>query len=213
MVFPGDQPLDDKSISESVTQQRNSVVAVYQTRDAAENAYQLLLDHGFNDDQVSLVARGTDAADEIPSQAAAEEGASGASKGALIGGVGGGTLGLLAGVGAIAIPGIGPLLAAGWLASALGGALVGAGAGGWIGSMASIGVPEDVANRYGEQLSQGYYLVIVRATEGQGTATAKNVLSETTADDLAIYDYEARTDEFPGGHGPDEKRTERDTLR
>jgi hypothetical protein len=88
----------------------------------------------------------------------------GAGIGAVVGGLGG----LLVGLGALAIPGIGPVLAAGPLAAALGalaGAGIGAAAGGLIGAMVDMGIPEDQAELYSEGVRRGATLVIVRASD------------------------------------------------
>lgn len=84
-----------------------------------------------------------------------------AAAGATLGGIGG----LLVGLGALAVPGIGPILAAGPLAGALGGLLAGGAAGGVIGALSSIGVPEEYARDYAARIEQGHTLVSVRTDE------------------------------------------------
>ncbi len=84
-----------------------------------------------------------------------------AATGAAIGGLGG----LLVGLGVLAVPGIGPLLAAGPLAGALGGMLAGGAAGGVIGGLSAIGVPEEYARDYAARIEQGHTLVSVRTDE------------------------------------------------
>lgn len=69
----------------------------------------------------------------------------------------------MAGVGALAIPGIGPIVAAGPIAATIGGAVVGAGAGGLVGALVGMGIPEDEAKQYEEYLNQGEILVLVDA--------------------------------------------------
>ena len=93
--------------------------------------------------------------------------ATGAGTGASLGTVLGGGAGLLAGIGALAIPGIGPLVAAGWLVAALTGAGVGAAAGGLLGSLTGAGISEADAQTYQEGVSKGGTLVTVRADDGQ----------------------------------------------
>ena len=93
--------------------------------------------------------------------------ATGAGTGASLGTVLGGGAGLLAGIGALAIPGIGPLVAAGWLVAALTGAGVGAAAGGLLGSLTGAGISEADAQTYQEGVSSGGTLVTVRADDGQ----------------------------------------------
>ncbi len=91
--------------------------------------------------------------------------ATGAGTGAGIGAALGGGAGLLAGLGALAIPGVGPVVAAGWLVAALAGAGVGGAAGGLIGSLTGAGVSEDEAHVYAEGVRRGGSLVTVRVDE------------------------------------------------
>jgi len=93
------------------------------------------------------------------------ETSSGAGAGAGIGAALGGTIGLLTGIGVMAIPGIGPLVAAGWLATTLAGAATGAAAGGLIGALTGAGVSHEEAEVYEEGVRRGATLVVVRAEE------------------------------------------------
>ena len=128
---------------------------------------------GFQHDDISLVARGaedgatttsttgtTDVTDNGP-------GHTGAGTGATLGTLVGGGAGLLAGIGALAIPGIGPIVAAGWLVAALTGAGVGAAAGGLLGGLTQAGLGEEQAAAYAEGVRRGSNLVTVRADEGR----------------------------------------------
>ena len=85
----------------------------------------------------------------------------GATTGAATGGVTGGVLGLLAGIGALAIPGVGPFIAAGPIMAALSGAAIGAGTGGMVGGLVGMGIPEIEAKRYEDKLKRGNYLIAV----------------------------------------------------
>lgn len=108
---------------------------------------------------------------------AAEDAGAGAGIGAAVGGVGG----LLAGLGLLAIPGIGPVVAAGWLAAtaagAAGGALVGAAAGGIVGALTHAGVPEEDAHVYAEGVRRGGTLVTAKV-DAPLEATARQILSD-----------------------------------
>jgi len=90
---------------------------------------------------------------------------SGAKRGAVLGGVLGGGAGLLAGIGALAIPGVGPVVAAGWLVATLAGVGVGAASGGLIGSLTGAGVSREEATVYSEGVKRGSSLVTVRVDE------------------------------------------------
>lgn len=75
---------------------------------------------------------------------------------------------MLAGLGALAIPGIGPIIAAGPIAATLTGAAVGAGAGGLVGGLIGLGIPEEQAEEYGGYVNEGHILVMVDADESNG---------------------------------------------
>lgn len=93
----------------------------------------------------------------------------GAGTGATIGTVLGGGAGLLAGIGSLAIPGVGPIVAAGWLIAAITGAGIGAAAGGLVGSLTGAGVSEADAKIYADHVGQGGTLVTVRSTDEMAT--------------------------------------------
>jgi len=120
-------------------------------------------------DEISIVAN--DGKDHYVGSAMEHDAASGAGTGAGIGAVVGGGAGLLAGLGILAIPGIGPVVAAGWLAATLAGAAAGAGvgavSGGIIEAMTSAGVTREDAHLYAEGVRRGGTLVVVRADESQ----------------------------------------------
>ncbi len=94
----------------------------------------------------------------------------GAKRGAVFGTALGGGAGLLAGIGALAIPGVGPVVAAGWLIATLTGAGLGAASGGLVGSLTGAGVSSDEANVYAEGVKRGGTLVTVRADETKASA-------------------------------------------
>jgi hypothetical protein len=93
----------------------------------------------------------------------------GGKRGAVLGGVLGGGAGLLAGIGALAIPGVGPVVAAGWLVATLAGVGVGAASGGLVGSLTGAGVSHDEAQVYAEGVKRGGSLVTVRADEAEAS--------------------------------------------
>jgi hypothetical protein len=122
---------------------------------------------GFSRSDISLIANNTDGKLEDTSDTAADAG-TGAGVGAAVGGAGG----LLAGLGLLAIPGVGPVVAAGWLAAtaagAAAGALVGGVTGGVIGAMTESGVPERDAHVYAEGVRRGGTLVSARVEDSRG---------------------------------------------
>lgn len=112
---------------------------------------------------------------------APEGAAAGAGSGAVVGGV----LGWLAGVGALAIPGVGPFLAAGPIMGALAGMGAGGTAGGLIGALAGAGIPEYEAKRYEGMIKEGGILVSVHCDNSEWTSKAKDILERTGAHDVS----------------------------
>ncbi|MCE2983069.1 MAG: DUF3341 domain-containing protein, partial [Parachlamydia sp.] len=110
----------------------------------------------------------------------------GAATGATAGGLIGGTLGLLAGIGALAIPGLGPFIAAGPIMGALSGIGAGGALGGIIGALAGAGIPEYEAKRYENRLKEGGVLVSVRAINDDRAKHAKELLQANGAQDVTI---------------------------
>lgn len=120
----------------------------------------------------------------------------GAKAGATAGVVTGGLIGLLGSIGALAIPGVGPVMAGGAIATlladtAVGGA-IGAAAGGLTGGLVGLGVPEAKAKAYSDRLSRGEYLVFVEGTDAE-LATAEGIMSVRGIQDWAIYDVPTDT--------------------
>ncbi|GGO06324.1 general stress protein [Saccharibacillus kuerlensis] len=144
------------------------IVGVFESEQEASRAIQNLQQQGFTSDEISVVAKDRNdlrAIDEETGTKAPE----GLATGAATGGVLGGVTGLLAGVGALAIPGIGPILAAGPLATAIAGMAVGAGAGGLVGGLVGLGIPEHEAKEYESHLDRGNILVLVDEDARSGT--------------------------------------------
>jgi len=109
----------------------------------------------------------------------------GAATGAGTGGVLGGALGWLAGIGALAIPGVGPLIAAGPIMAALSGAAVGAAVGGVTGALVGMGIPEYEAKRYEGKIQAGNILISVHSDNAQETKRAKEIFEEFEAEDIS----------------------------
>ncbi len=146
----------------------------YETADEAVRALQAA---GFKRENISILARNEILQDNLPEdETTPGEVAESSGVGALIGGAAGGLLGLLAGIGAIAIPGLGPALVAGSLAAALGltagGAGVGAAVGGILGAMTALNIPKEEAELYAEGVRRGGILVILQAPPGREAEAA-----------------------------------------
>ena len=152
-----------------------TVVGLFDTAAEAQSVVQELVNSGFERADISLVANNAKGQYGNYKEVGADSSsaAEGAGAGAVGGGVLGGVLGLLVGVGALAIPGIGPVLAAGPLAAALGaagastlvGAGIGAAAGGIIGALVGAGIPEEDAGFYAEGVRRGGTLVLVKSSD------------------------------------------------
>ena len=169
-----------------------SVFAIYNTREEVERAVDALRDRGFRATDISVLwpeNQGTkDLAHEVHSKA--PEGATaGAGTGALIGG----TLGWLAGIGALAIPGIGPLIAAGPIVAALAGAGAAGAVGGITGALIGYGVPEIEAKRYEGRVRKGGILLSVHADDRDWAKRAKDLLVQSGGQDISTAD-EAKGD-------------------
>ncbi len=109
----------------------------------------------------------------------------GATTGASSGGILGGALGWLVGIGTLAIPGVGPFIAAGPILAALSGAAIGATAGGVVGGLIGAGIPEVEAKRYEAKLRDGRILISVNATDATQVSSAKQIFKDAGAEDIA----------------------------
>lgn len=148
-----------------------TIAHVYPSYTEATHVVTALESAGIPHDQISIVSGDksaeTGTASGVTSGDAAQGASTGAGTGATLGTVLGGGAGLLAGIGSLAIPGVGPIVAAGWLVAALTGAGVGAAAGGLIGSLTGAGISEADAKAYEHGVSSGGTLVTVRVEDAQ----------------------------------------------
>jgi hypothetical protein len=164
-----------------------TLTGLFDRYDDARRAVQDLEAAGVPHRDISLVAnnaRGDHALNGArTADAAGDDAGKGAGVGAAVGGIGG----LLAGLGLLAIPGLGPVVAAGWLAStaagAVGGAVIGGAAGGLVGALTHAGVPEEDAHVYAEGVRRGGTLVTARVPDDLAS-TARAVLSDGSTVDL-----------------------------
>jgi len=162
-----------------------NVVGLFETRDQAHRAVEALKAAGLKAEDMSIVMRDRSTAEDVAQDAGAGSGDAVAT-GAMGGGVLGGVAGLLVGVGALAIPGIGPLLAAGPLAAALAGGALGATAGGLVGALVSSGVPEEEAGVYHTGVERGGILLTVKTTK-KGEAEVRRLLAENGMKDANYH--------------------------
>ncbi len=180
-------------------QRRNKrAIGVFAHRRDAEAAITDLRDGGISLEHVSIIGKnadhnisdrvgGVDAQDRVSNTKADDGAKAGAATGAALGGLGG----LLVGLGTLAIPGVGPVLLGGTVATALATALtggaIGAAAGGIAGGLVGLGIPEKNAKVYSDRVNKGDYLVIVDGTDAE-VHRAEEILRRRHVEDFAIYD-------------------------
>ena len=161
-----------------------AVFGIYKTRTGVEQAVDALKQANFRNTDISVMFpenEGTkDFAHEKNTKAP-----EGATTGAGTGAVLGGTLGWLAGIGALAIPGVGPFIAAGPIMAALAGAGVGGAVGGLTGALVGMGIPEYEAKRYEGRVKEGGVLLSVHSDDSAWTKRAKEILERTGAEDIS----------------------------
>ncbi len=170
------------------TADRRTIVGVFEDPDHAESALNDLRDTGFAPEQVSVVARDTRAGREMAENTGMAAETAGAGTGAFLGGVTGGIVGWLIGIGALAIPGIGPVVAAGALATTLGGAAIGALAGGMVGGLVAMGIPEEEARGYEASVHAGRILLMVTAQNESQSQQARDIFGRHHGADVRAYD-------------------------
>src|ERR1700740_1580645 len=167
-----------------MSRKKTAVFGIYSSLPSADNATDTFVKSGFPAADISALLPDNLGGKEIGTQKAtkAPEGsAAGAGAGAVLGGA----LGLLAGIGALAIPGVGPLVAAGPIMAALAGVGVGGAIGGITGTLIGMGIPEYEAKRYEGQIRKGGILLSVHCDSSDWTRKAKDVLERTGAQDIA----------------------------
>ena len=165
-----------------------TLTGLFDRYDDARRAVQDLEAAGVPHRDISLVANNARGDHTVHDPRSADPVGEDAGKGAGLGGVVGGVGGLLAGLGMLAIPGLGPVVAAGWLAStaagAIGGAVIGGAAGGLVGALTHAGVAEEDAHVYAEGVRRGGTLVTAKVADDL-VPTARAVLSDQSTVDLS----------------------------
>lgn len=161
-----------------------SVFGIYRTRQEASLGVDALRNAGYRKEDISALLPenpGTKDFAHEKNTKAPEGAAAGVASGVVLGG----TLGWLAGIGALAIPGIGPFIAAGPIMAALAGAGAGAVTGGLIGALTGLGMPEYEAKRYEGRIREGGILMSVHCDNSEWVSRAKQILESTGANDIA----------------------------
>ncbi|MCA1788985.1 MAG: DUF3341 domain-containing protein [Thioalkalivibrio sp.] len=178
-----------------------AVYGIYPNSMMVEKAVEELKDAGFRHTDISvLFPAGADTKEfAVEKETKAPEGAAtGAGTGAVVGG----TLGWLVGIGALAIPGVGPFIAAGPIMAALAGAGAGGLVGGLAGALIGMGIPEYEAKRYEERIKKGGILLSVHADDGEWQDKGEDILERTGAEDMGSRGASNAGHEIAEGHNP-----------
>src|SRR5215471_6764822 len=167
-----------------MSSKNTAVFGIYPTYPTVERAVEEFRAGGFRNTDISVLFPenvGTKDFAHSKGTKAPEGATTGASTGAVVGGA----LGWLAGIGALAIPGVGPFIAAGPIMAALAGVGVGGAVGGVTGALIGMGIPEYEAKRYEGRVKRGGILLSVHADNSHWTHKAKDILERTGAEDIA----------------------------
>ena len=161
-----------------------AVFGIYESSAQAEHAVERIAAAGFSHNDISVLLP-----DNLSSKEFAHEkntkAPEGTTTGVTTGGALGGALGLLAGIGALAIPGVGPFIAAGPIVGALAGLGVGGAVGGLIGALVGMGIPEYEAKRYEGRMKDGGVLLSVHCDTSDEIKRAEELLRQTGAEDIS----------------------------
>jgi hypothetical protein len=190
------------------TKANKVVYGLFETRAALETAVGRLKAEGFSSSDISALLPTAEGSKEFAHQKDTKA-PEGASAGAAGGAVLGGALGWLAGIGTLAIPGLGPFVAAGPILATLGGAGIGGALGGIAGALLGMGIPEYEAKRFESSVKEGGMLLSVHAGQGEWIEKAKTIFKECGAHDISSTSEEKgdSTDRSDVVYGSDSKDT------
>jgi hypothetical protein len=169
---------------------KTSVFCIATSRSQAEQIVDSLKRVNFSNSDISVLFPDQDTSRDFAHEKNTKA-PEGVATGAGTGGVIGGALGWLAGIGALAIPGVGPFIAAGPIMAALSGAAVGATAGGIVGGLIGLGIPELEAKRYEGKIKQGNILLSVHTEDSNEVKTAKGIFERAGAQDICTTGEES----------------------
>jgi hypothetical protein len=181
MALPLDAHLNKK---EKINFMKRSALCLVDTESQADAIVGKLRSAGFSDNDISVLFADKGSTRDFAHKKETKM-PEGTTVGATTGGVVGGTIGLLAGIGSLAIPGLGPFIAAGPIMAALGGGAIGAVGGGLTGALIGLGIPEYEAKRYEGKVKEGGILISVHSESNDETTRAKNIFKEEGAHDIS----------------------------
>ena len=160
-----------------------AVFGIATTYAQAETIVESLKTAGFSNNDISVLLPDKDGTRDFAHEKNTKA-PEGAAAGAGTGGIGG-VLGWLVGIGSLAIPGVGPFVAAGPIMAALSGAAVGSAVGGLTGALVGLGIPEFEAKRYEGKLKQGNILISVHSEDSKETDRSEQILKKANAQDIS----------------------------
>ena len=167
-----------------MSSKNTAAFGIYASGEHAERAVDALIAGGFPSSAISVLLPDTRSTKEFAHQKDTKA-PEGTTAGVTAGGAIGGTLGVLAGIGALAIPGVGPLIAAGPIMAGLAGLGIGGAVGGIVGALVGMGIPEYEAKRYEGHVKNGGTLLSVHCDTSDQISRAKDLLKSTGATDIA----------------------------
>jgi hypothetical protein len=182
MTLPARHSLNPNT--ERYTLMKRSALCLVDTETQADAIVGKLRSAGFSDNDISVLFPDKGSTRDFTHKKETKM-PEGATVGASTGGVVGGTIGLLAGIGALAIPGLGPFIAAGPIMAALSGGAIGAGVGGVTGALVGLGIPEYEAKRYEGKVKEGGILISVHSESNDETSRAKSIFKDEGAHDIS----------------------------
>jgi len=193
-----------------MSSKNTAVFGIYATPATAEAAVDHLLAKGFTNSAISVLLPDNDSTRAFAHEKSTKA-PEGTATGATAGGVIGGTLGLLTGLGLLAIPGLGPFIAAGPIVATLAGLGAGGAVGGIVGALVGMGIPEYEAKRYEGAVKDGGSLLSVHCDTSEQIHTAKEALRDTGARDISSAG-EAASNDKSGARGTYGNISDRDTV-
>ncbi len=173
---------------------KKSVFCIATSRPQAEQIVDQLKGANFSNEDISALFSDRESAHDF-----AHEKHTKAPEGAVTGVGIGGALGWIAGIGALAIPGVGPFIAAGPIVAALSGAAIGATVGGITGGLIGMGIPELEAKRYEGKLKEGNILISVHTESSEEIARAKEIFDHAGAEDICTVSESATPEPSKNG--------------
>jgi hypothetical protein len=175
-----------------MSSKNTAVFGIYKSAEQAERAVDSLIAASYASTAISVLLPDSRSTKEFAHEKDTKA-PEGTAVGVTTGGVVGGTLGVLAGIGALAIPGVGPLIAAGPIMAGLAGLGVGGAVGGLVGALVGMGIPEYEAKRYEGHVKNGGTLLSVHCDTAEQISRAKDLLKGTGATDIASTGESAGT--------------------